>query len=72
MDFAQNLKTMRAVRGLSQTELAEMAMTSRVFISHLETGKMLPSSDLKKRLREALNWTELEDEAFAILGRGPA
>lgn len=72
MDFAQNLRTMRAARNLTQAELAEMAMTSRVFISHLESGKLLPGPDLVARLRKALNWTELEDEAFAILGREPA
>lgn len=72
MGFRQNLKTMRAIRNLSQAELAELAETNRVFISHIEAGKMLPSPDLEKRLREALNWTELEDEAFEILGREPA
>ena len=72
MDFAQNLRTMRATRNLTQAELADMAMTSRVFISHLESGKLLPGPDLEKRLRKALNWTELEDEAFEILGREPA
>jgi len=72
MDFGQNLKTMRTIRNLSQAELAELAGTNRVFISHLETGKMLVTPDLEKRLRKALNWTELEDKAFAILGRDEA
>ena len=72
MDFGHNLRTLRVARGLTQGELADVAMTSNVFISHIETGKMLPGIDLEKRLRKALNWTELEDEAFAILGREPA
>ena len=69
MDFKQRLKTMRAMRNLNQTDLARLAGTSRQFISHIEVGTMLPSPDLEKRLREALGWTLLEDEAFEILGR---
>ena len=69
MDFAQNLKTMRTVRKLTQEQLADKAMTSPAFISHLETGKMLPTPDLEKRLKEALGWGELEEKAFEILGR---
>ena len=69
MNFAQKLRTMRAARGLSQEQLAEAALTSASFVSHMETGKLLPSSDLAIRLRKALDWTELEDKAFEILGR---
>jgi len=69
MDFGSRLRTMRAVRNLTQIELADVAMTTQFFISAIESGKMLPSPDLEVRLRKALNWTELEDEAFAILGR---
>ena len=72
MSFGEDLRTLRATRGLTQRQLAEKAVTSRVFISYLETGLMLPTPDLEKRLRKALNWTELEDQAFKILGREPA
>lgn len=72
MDFGQNLKTMRAMRNLSQAELAELAGTSRVFISHIEVGKLRPSPDLEVRLREALKWGPIEDKAFELLGREPA
>jgi len=72
MDFAHNLKTMRTIRKLTQAELAEAAMTAQAFISHMETGKMLPSPDLEARLRKALDWGDLEDEAFAILSKEPA
>ena len=64
MNFAQQLRTMRAARGLSQEELAEAALTSASFVSHIETGKLRPTPDLEQRLRKALGWTELEDEAF--------
>lgn len=69
MTYGEQLRTLRATRNLSQAELAEKALTARVFISYLETGKMLPSPDLAVRLREALDWTELEDEAFALMER---
>ena len=72
MDFARQLKTLRIARGLTQEQLAEKAFTSNVFISNLETNKMLPSPDLDSRLRKALDWTELEDQAFAILNKEPA
>lgn len=72
MNFAEALRTLRLTRNLTQAELAEKALTSRVFISYLETGLLLPTPDLEKRLRKALNWTELEDEAFKILGKEPA
>ena len=72
MSFAEDLKAMRTIRKLTQAQLADKAMTSQAFVSHIEGGKLLPSPDLKKRLRKALGWTELEDEAFAILGREPA
>ena len=68
MDFAQNLRTMRTIRKLTQEQLADKAMTSQAFISHLETGKMLPTPDLEARLRKALDWGELEDRAFEIIG----
>ena len=67
MSFGNDLRTLRAARNLTQAQLAEKALTSRVFISYLETGKLLPSPDLKRRLREALRWGIYEDRAFEIL-----
>lgn len=72
MSFGEALRTLRGARNLTQAQLAEKALTARVFISYLETGRLLPTPDLEKRLRKALNWTALEDEAFKILGKEPA
>ena len=69
MDFARRLRTMRAARGFTQIELADVAMTTQFFISAIEQGKMLPAPDLEMRLRKVLDWGELEDKAFEILGR---
>jgi len=72
MSFGEDLKTMRTIRKLTQEQLADKAMTSQAFISHIESGKLLPSPDLEKRLRKALQWGEMEDEAFAILSKESA
>ncbi len=72
MKFGEALRTLRGTRNLTQAQLAAKALTSRVFISYLETGLLLPTPDLEKRLRDALNWTELEDQAFKILAKEPA
>ena len=72
MNFGSRLRTMRATRKLNQTELADRAMTTQVFISAIEVGKVLPTPELEQRLRKALGWGELEDRAFEILGREPA
>ena len=72
MSFAEDLKTLRVVRGLTQAQLADKASTLQAVVSRIETGKKLATPELEKRLREALNWTALEDEAFAILGQEPA
>ncbi|GAH82122.1 unnamed protein product [marine sediment metagenome] len=72
MSFGRDLRALRLTRNLTQAQLADKALTSRVFISHLETEQLLPTPDLEKRLRKALNWTELEDEAFKILAKEPA
>jgi len=67
MTFGRQLKTLRAARGLTQKGLAELASTSHVFISLIERGRLLPSPDLERRLREALRWGIYEDRAFEIL-----
>ena len=72
MSFGDDLRTLRATRNLTQAELAEKALTSRVFISYLETGKMLPSPDLEARLRKALAWGDDEDKAFELLQKESA
>lgn len=69
MDFGHNLRTMRAARNLTQIELAEAAMTSQVFVSAIELGKMLPSPELESRLRKALGWNDLDDKALEMLER---
>lgn len=68
-DFAHNLRVMRAIRGLTQKELAKAASTSDRIIINLEAGRVLPAPDLERRLHRALDWTELEDKALELLTR---
>lgn len=69
MDFARNLRTMRAVRRCTQVNLARMASTTVRILIDLEAGRVLPTPALERQLREALDWTELEDKAFELLDR---
>lgn len=52
--FAQNLKTLRQARGLSQEELAHRAEVDRTYISSLERCVYGASIDVVDRLAEVL------------------
>jgi transcriptional regulator with XRE-family HTH domain len=56
------LREIRKLRGLSQEKLAELAGTTQVTISLLETGKVAANSRTRKRLQKALgtkiNWLD--------------
>ena len=67
MDFATQLRVMRAARGLSQRELAIAADIPEYSITWIESGRMLPTQEYEARIRAALNWPADADEAFAIL-----
>lgn len=67
MNFAAKLRTMRALRDMSQQELAELLEIDRRQVSMLESGIMLPSPELEQEIREALAWPESAERAFEIL-----
>ena len=48
------LKVQRAVRDLTQAELAELAGVTRKSVNAIETGRMVPSILLALRLAKAL------------------
>ena len=52
--MASNLKTFRAVRGWSQTKLAEKTGSSTQYIAMIETKVKYPSSAMIERLAKAL------------------
>ncbi len=55
--FAERLKTIREVRGLSQSDLAKKSGLQAAAISHFETAARSPSFDNLRRLSDALSVT---------------
>lgn len=53
--FAENLRTLRELRGLSQDALAERAGTSKQVLSRYENGLRVPKISMVKKLADALN-----------------
>lgn len=49
-----NLKTLRRKRLLTQVELAKLVGVDHTFISHIESGRRLPSYAVAKRIAQAL------------------
>jgi len=71
-EFGPALRVLRAARGMSQMETASAARIDAKFISHIETGKMLPSEAWEQRLRAALGWTPEVDAALDALAEALA
>jgi len=67
MDIGRQITVMRAVRGMSQKEMARVTGIPNYLISRMETGLVLPAPETDSRIREALRWPAQADEAFAIL-----
>lgn len=59
-----SMKLQRALRGLTQAELAELAGVTRKSINAIETGHMVPSTILALKLAQALG-LKVED-LFAL------
>jgi len=53
--FPERLKAARALRGLSQSELAKFAKLQASAVSHFETGARKPSLANIRKLADALN-----------------
>lgn len=62
--LSTTLKLQRALRGLTQAELAEMAGITRKSINAIEAGHMVPSTILALKLAKALGVTV--EELFSI------
>ena len=64
--FSANLKTLRELRKLTQSELGSRSRMGGASISHFETGQRSPSLDSLVKLADALNVT-----VDTLLGRAP-
>jgi transcriptional regulator with XRE-family HTH domain len=50
----KRLRAARLVQGLTQLQLAEKVGTKEIEISRIETGRLSPKEELKRRVAEAL------------------
>jgi transcriptional regulator with XRE-family HTH domain len=59
--FGDNLKRIRAKRGLTQRELAVLALIHKRYVQDLEANLKIPSVVIAIRLQRALNceWRDL-------------
>ena len=55
MKIADNLKKIRAAKGLSQVQLAEKAGVNQSMIAHIENGLKIPSLSLTVILSDVLD-----------------
>jgi putative transcriptional regulator len=67
--LSNTMKVQRAVRDLTQAELAELAGVTRRSINAIETGRMVPSVLLALRIARAL---DVRVEELFSLGEGAA
>lgn len=67
MEYADRLRMMRARMNMSQRELSDETQVERSILSRLETGDILPSPDMDRRIRAALGWTPQVDAALDAL-----
>lgn len=63
-ELVNTLKVHRAMKDLTQAELAELAGITRVSVNAIEGGRMVPSAFLAQKLAGALEVTV--DELFRI------
>ena len=56
--IGRELKTARAVRGLSQKDVAAQVGITPQYLCGIENGKDIPSDRLLASLREAVGWTQ--------------
>jgi transcriptional regulator with XRE-family HTH domain len=67
--FGAHLRELRVARGLTQSQLAVLARTSKPFISNLERGLTTPTLGMLLRLAKALGYPP--SEMIEVFDRGP-
>ena len=67
MDYATRVRTLRAVRGLSQSQLSGMTGISRPYLTAIQQDKVLPNSDWRARIDQALGTTTDIEQALDAL-----
>jgi len=67
MTYGDKLRIMRAVRNMSQRDLAEATGIPGTYLSNFETGTTLPTEEKMDAIKEALGWTDLVQDALEDL-----
>ena len=67
VELARKIKALRVLRGMTQLELAKAASLARSTLSAFEAGIARPSPAALRMIKDALEWPEDADQAFAIL-----
>lgn len=60
LDYAKQVRIVRGMRGLSQSDLAEAAGVGRGTIINIETGKTIPQGDVLVRIMRVLGMVDNE------------
>ena len=64
--ISKNIKQLRAEKGWTQQEMADVLFVTRQTISNWENGKSMPDVDTLIQIAEKLNITELKKHKFIV------
>ena len=68
MDFYLKMRVMRALRGLSQTQVARESGINYFYINSIEQGKRPTTQDQRFKIRQCLDWPDGLDMLLDQLG----
>ena len=68
MDFYLKMRVMRALRGLSQTQVARGSEINYLYINSIEQGKRPTTQDQRFKIRQCLDWPDGLDAILEQLG----
>jgi transcriptional regulator with XRE-family HTH domain len=66
-NFGTQLRVIRALRGITQRQLASVTRIPNSYLSEIESGHLVPGPDWQERIMTALAWPADADTAFEIL-----
>ena len=55
MTLADNIKTTRKIRNITQNEMADALGVNQAFISQLENGRRVPTLEMTERIADVLD-----------------
>jgi len=67
MTYGQKLRIIRAMKGLTQREVARLTGVPREVVSALENDAIAPSEHYRRKIETGLGWPTLAEQAFSLL-----